>query len=543
MPTASLNLGTSVKLFKSRVTRHAVMGVLISVAALIVATMLSSSFQYGEISLESVLEAQKSNVVLWFLDAMPFVFAFWGQYVSSIMAYEAGALVMDQTDELRAQTTALEMKAMHEATHDSLTDLPNRVLFRDRLDQALRQIQRDKLKLGLLILDLDRFKEVNDTIGHHNGDRLLKQVAMRLRSVVRDSDTLARLGGDEFAVLVSSPKSKKDIKSVSEKILKALAPPFILDDLTLDVQASIGLVAAPEHGQDVDTLIQRADVAMYAAKQDRSTSYLVYSPKLDQYSPRRLTLMGELRLAVSQDELLLHYQPKVNAASGAVEGVEALLRWQHKKHGLMQPDEFIPLAEHTGLIKDVTLWVLKTGLNQLDAWHKNNLKVHMSVNISTLSLLDPDFPDVITGLLASYDIPAEYLILEITETSIMTDPERALDILLRLSRMGVGISIDDFGTGYSSLGYLKKMPACELKIDKSFVLDMLSNEQDAVIVNATVQLGHNLGLKVIAEGVETEEAASALRQTGCDLLQGYAIKRPKSADELTPWLRERIEKK
>jgi EAL domain-containing protein (putative c-di-GMP-specific phosphodiesterase class I) len=322
-----------------------------------------------------------------------------------------------------------------------------------------------------------------------------------------------------------------------------LAPPFVLDDLVLDVQASIGLVSSPEHGQDVDTLIQRADVAMYAAKQDRSTNYLVYSSKLDQYSPRRLTLMGELRLAVSHDELILHYQPKVNSVSGVVEGVEALLRWQHKKHGLIPPEEFIPMAENTGLIKDVTLSVLKTALGQLDEWHKNNLKMHISVNISTLSLLDPDFPGVITGLLASFDIPAaEYLILEITETSIIADPERAMDILLRLSRMGVRISIDDFGTGYSTLGYLKKMPACELKIDKSFVLDMLTNEQDAVIVNAIVQLGHNLGLKVIAEGVETEEVAAALQVMGCDLLQGFGVKRPASAEELTPWLQENAEK-
>lgn len=364
-----------------------------------------------------------------------------------------------------------------------------------------------------------------------------------MRSVVRDSDTLSRLGGDEFAVLVSSPKSLKDIKNVTEKVLKALAPPFVLDDLILDVQASIGLVSSPEHGQDVDTLIQRADVAMYAAKQDRSTNYLVYSSKLDQYSPRRLTLMGELRLAVSHDELILHYQPKVNSVSGVVEGVEALLRWQHKKHGLIPPEEFIPMAENTGLIKDVTLSVLKTALGQLDEWHKNDIKMHISVNISTLSLLDPDFPGVITGLLASFDIPAaEYLILEITETSSIADPERAMDILLRLSRMGVRISIDDFGTGYSSLGYLKKMPACELKIDKSFVLDMLTNEQDAVIVNAIVQLGHNLGLKVIAEGVETEEVAAALQVMGCDLLQGFGVKRPASAEELTPWLQENAEK-
>ncbi|MEW6291260.1 MAG: EAL domain-containing protein [Thermodesulfobacteriota bacterium] len=529
------SLKTNVKIMKSRVTKYAVYGVIIAFAAIAAATLLNSYLQFGEITPMGILKVQKNNVTLWILDAMPFIFAFWGQYVSSIMAYEASTMVIDQTNELRTQTAALEYQAMHDATHDHLTDLPNRVLLRDRLEQAIHVALREERKLALFILDLDRFKEVNDTLGHYSGDRLLKHVAMRLRGVVRGSDTLSRLGGDEFAILLPVIKESSDVLVVLKKIQNAFLSPFMLETLKIEVQASIGVAIFPEHGRDVDTIMQRADVAMYAAKQNQQ-GYTVYSTDLDRHSPHRLTLMGELRQAIDNDELLLHFQPKINIRTKSVIGVEALVRWQHPQHGFMPPDEFIPLAERTGLIKPLSLWVLKRSLEQAVKWHNSHLKLGIAINLSPSTLLDTELPDVITGTLASCSLAPHYITFEITEGSIIKDPERALEILTRLSKMGIRISIDDFGTGYSSLAYLKRMPASEVKIDKSFVLDMLVDENDAAIVQATIDLAHNLGMKVVAEGVENKETAERLKELGCDILQGYYFSKPLAADKFLAWI-------
>ncbi len=531
-------LKTNVRIMKSRVTKYAIYGVLIAIVSLVVATLLTSFMQHDEITLNAILESQKNNPTLWFLDAMPFIFAFWGQYVSSIMAYEASTMVIDQTSNLREQTAALEFKASHDATHDPLTDLPNRILLRDRLEQALHSAVRENKKLSLFFLDLDNFKEVNDTLGHYSGDRLLKHVALRLQGVVRQSDTLARLGGDEFAILLPVIQNKEDIHTILQKIQNAFLAPFVIEGLKLEVQASIGITVSPNHGNDVDTLMQRTDVAMYAAKQD-SKRFTIYTTELDKHSPHRLTLMGELRHAIENDELLLHFQPKIDVKNHRIIGVEALVRWQHPEHGYMPPDDFIPLAERTGLIKPLSVWVLKQALKQTVKWHDTTLKLTVAVNLSPTTLLDTDLPDTITGILALHSLPPQYLTLEITEGSIIKDPDRALEILTRLADMGMRISIDDFGTGYSSLAYLKKLPASEIKIDKSFVLDMLKNENDAVIVRSTIDLGHNLGMKVVAEGVEDKETAAKLKTLGCDVLQGYYFSKPLSSEDLVPWIAAR----
>jgi diguanylate cyclase (GGDEF)-like protein len=535
MRVASKTLSLNVQLLKARVNKYAYFGVAISILAIIIATTLSGYFELGVVDLETIIYAQKTNSVLWFLDSMPFLFSFWGQYVGTMMAYEAGALVMDQTHEFRSQTVALEHQVMHDATHDSLTDLPNRILFHDRVKQAIYSAKREKGTLAILLLDLDRFKEINDTMGHFNGDRLLKQVSLRLSGVTRESDTLARLGGDEFAILFPKIREENDIHTVAKKIQNSLLSPFVIEGLTLDVQASLGAVLFPQHGEDVDTLIQRADVAMYVAKNENK-GFVIYSPKMDQYSPHRLTLMSELRQAIEQDDLLLYYQPKINVRTDQITDVEVLIRWQHKDHGMIAPDEFISLAERTGLIKQLTRWVLKNALQQAVLWRKSGTDIGVAVNLSTKNLLDPEFPDIIAGLLASYDLQPKYLILEITETAIMADPEMALEVLTRIAKMGVRISVDDFGTGYSSLSYLKKLPVGEIKIDKSFVTDMLEKDNDAVIVHATIELAHNLGLEAVAEGVENEETLLKLKELGCDVLQGFHICKPIPAKDLTQWL-------
>lgn len=529
--SAAQSLNSTTSLLKSRASKYAVYGVMIAFICIIIATLMVAHLEDKAITLDSIMKAQKNNFALWVLDFMPFIFALWGQYVSSIIAFQAGAEIIDQTTDLRAQTAVLEEKASHEATHDSLTDLPNRILLHDRLQQALSAAQRQKDKVAILFMDLDHFKEINDTLGHFNGDIILKQVATRLQGTIRDLDSVARLGGDEFAVLLPKVNGKQDALMVGKKMQQALKPSFQVSGLNLDVNASIGVALFPEHGNDLDTLMQRAEVAMYAAKKEKA-GFLMYSRQLDQYSPKRLTLMSELRQAIEQRQLLVYFQPKIEIKTRKVVEFEALVRWPHPEHDLLPPDEFIPMAERTGLIKPLTFLVADEALKQLASWSRDGYDLKVTINVSARVLLDPEFPDTLIGLLAAYRIDPGKLMLEITETTIMVDQERALEVLRRLKKVQVRLSIDDFGTGYSSLAYLKQLPVHELKIDKSFVMDMDHNHDDAVIVKIIIELGHQLGLEVTAEGVESESILSQLKALGCDVAQGYLISKPLPADEL-----------
>lgn len=535
MAKTSHTLSSNARLLKAKASKHAIYGVVIALLAIVFGTVGVAFVQSQSITVDTLMRAQQNNPALWMLNALPFVFAFWGQYVSSMIAYEAGAMVVDQTSDLRAQTVALEAEAMRNATHDQLTGLPNRILLKDRLGQAILNAARDHSRLAVLIMDIDRFKEINEAMGPYNGDRLLKQVAIRLQSAQHEPETTARLGGDEYAVVIPKLTQPREVSQVVKRIEKALEAPFMLEGLKLDVRASIGIAFYPEHGTDPDTLLQRADVAMYAAKRNRA-GFLVYSPKYDEYSPQRLTLMGELRQAIEENQLALHFQPKVDLKTRAISEAEVLVRWHHPKYGLMFPDEFIPLAERTGLIKPLTMWVLNNSLKQCSAWKQTDLTLGVAVNLSAQVLFDLDLPDIIAGALAAHDVPPKQLILEITESAIMVDKERALQILTRLSDMGVRIAIDDFGTGYSSLAYLSKMPVDEIKIDKSFVLDMRDNNTNAVIVHATIELGHNLGMSVIGEGVENVEVMDKLHALGCDAAQGYFMTKPLPSEEFITWL-------
>ncbi len=532
----SQTFSRNVSLMRSKASRYAVVGVLIAVVAIVVATLLSDFLTHGSVSLYGMYAIQKTNSVLWILDGLPFVFAFWGQYVSSLIAYEASAMVTEQTEELRSQTVDMERKMMHDSTHDALTSLPNRSLLLDRMQQAIVIAHRNEHPLALLILDLNHFKEVNDSLGHYQGDILLQQVGLRLQNTLLPSDTIARLGGDEFAIFLSTLAHSDDVRTVLGKIKKSFIPPFVLKEhMPLNVKCSIGVALYPEHGKDADTLMQRADIAMYVAKNSQR-DYLYYSSTFDQHSSDRLTLMAELSQAISNDDLITYFQPKISCKTMEVVGIEVLVRWQHDKLGLLPPDHFIPLAERTGLMGPLTTWVLKSTFHTLHRWHRQGLTIKASVNIAVQSLLDPELPETLSGLMASVDLPKDSLMLEITETSVMKDPDLALAVLYRLRDMGIEISIDDFGTGYSSLAYLREMPVSEVKIDKSFVMQMLNREKDAVIVKATIDLAHNLGLKVVAEGVETRETARQLSKLGCDLLQGYLFSRPVPAADFEQWL-------
>ncbi|GAA4607679.1 hypothetical protein GCM10023107_82680 [Actinoplanes octamycinicus] len=426
-------------------------------------------------------------------------------------------------------------KAAHQATHDALTGLPNRMLLHDTIAAAIATESADGSHVALLLLDLDRFKEVNDTLGHHYGDQLLVQAARRMRDTVRDGEMVARLGGDEFAVLLPGVTGAADVAAFAARLQEALQAPFELDGLSLTVAGSIGAALHPEHGRTADELLQRADIAMYTAKA-RRTGFAVFDQSQDSTDPRKLTLASDLRRGIDQGQLLLHYQPKVDAQTGRVLGAEALVRWQHPEHGMIPPNDFIPLAEHTGLITPLTRFVLDSALRQCRAWLTAGHELTVAVNVSAHGLLDLDLPAEIAERLDHWQVPARLLTIEITETAIMTDPERALQVVKQLHALGVHLSIDDFGTGYSSMAYLKNLPVQELKIDRTFVSSMTTSERDAVIVRSTVELGRNLGLRVIAEGVEDIATWRQLDAAGCDALQGYYISRPVGPADFDAWL-------
>jgi diguanylate cyclase (GGDEF)-like protein len=422
-----------------------------------------------------------------------------------------------------------------QAITDALTGLPNRRLFNDRAEQTILRARRQGDRVAVMIIDLDRFKEVNDTLGHQSGDALLQEVARRLRRTLRESDTVARLGGDEFAVLLPSVEHAEAAQLVAAALAKAISEPIGVEGLSLDTEASIGIALFPDHGQDVAELLQRADVAMYTAKADHSSLEL-YAPERDSYSPERLALMGELRRAIENDELVLLCQPQVDLLSGELAGVEILIRWQHPDRGLLPPGDFIPLAELTTLIKPLTFHVLNRALEQCRRWEREGRTIPVAVNVSARNLLDPDFADAVAACLERAGVPASRLELEITETALMANPARAMEVLERLSAMGVCLSIDDFGAGYSSLNYLKRLPVDVLKIDKSFVLNMATSPADAMIVRSTIDLGRNLGLRVVAEGIEDIAVYDTLRDLGCDVGQGFYIGRPGPVGDFERWL-------
>jgi diguanylate cyclase (GGDEF)-like protein/PAS domain S-box-containing protein len=421
---------------------------------------------------------------------------------------------------LREQMQQIE----HQALHDGLTDLPNRTLFQDRAEQALLRANRAGSGFVVMLIDLDRFKEVNDTLGHHSGDLLLREIAGRLRRSLRESDTVARLGGDEFGVVAPDLPDSVAARMLADKLRAELAQPVVVGGLTIEVEASVGIAIYPEHGEDVETLIRHADVSMYVSKNTHTP--IVYAAAYDHHSLARLALVGELRRALENDELVVHYQPETDAATGEVHKVEALARWQHPERGLLEPDQFIPLAEQTGLIRALTSYVLDAALGQCAAWRKDGRDLGIAVNITGRELVDLGFPDEVRKLLGKWRLKPEQLELEITESTIMTDPPRARTVLTRLSKLGVRLAIDDFGSGHSSLAHLRQLPIDVLKIDKSFIQKMIEDAEDAAIVRSAIDLGHNLGLEVVAEGVETEEAQRRLQVLGCDTLQGYHLGRP-----------------
>jgi len=445
---------------------------------------------------------------------------------------EIGA-VAQAFNRMREGIESHEKEILRLAYEDRLTGLPNRALFNDRLAGAVNLARRTGTPLTVMLMDLDRFKHINDTLGHTIGDNVLREVATRLRAALRESDTIARLGGDEFGVLL--PTGNEDrIGEVVRKILRAIEQPIEAEGQWLDVGASIGIARFPEHGDKPDTLISRADVAMYLAKAANS-EFAFYDATHDGTQQEQLSLLGELRRAMDRQELRVYFQPKIDLRTGRTRGVEALVRWMHPMRGLVPPIEFMPFAERTGFVRTVTRFVLETALTRCGQWLAQGIRLSVSVNISVRDLQNTDLPDIVASLLASCAVPPELVCLEITESSFMENPQRALHTLGRLRALGIRLSIDDFGTGFSSLAYLRKLRVHEIKVDRTFIAAM-EDSDDMVIVRSTIELAHNLGLQVVAEGIEDEKSLARLRAMGCDEAQGFFMSRPLPEERLLEWL-------
>jgi diguanylate cyclase (GGDEF)-like protein/PAS domain S-box-containing protein len=417
------------------------------------------------------------------------------------------------------------------AFHDHLTKLPNRKMLYEIVDDM---VQNQNEPFSLILMDLDHFKAVNDTLGHETGDVLLIKLGDLINELLAVNKTMFRLGGDEFAILMPNSELALGMET-ARKVLKRIDQPIEIEDVTISIGASLGIVCFPEHGTDIRTLLRRADVAMYTAKRNGS-GITAYSKEQDEKDPYRLILMGDLRAAIDKQELFLVYQPKANLKTKEIEGVEALIRWNHPKLGLVYPNDFIPIAEHIGVINSITSWVLIEAIKQNRKWEKQGLDIEIAVNLSVRNLQDFELPIRLQALLDKHEVSPHKITLEITESFIMSDPKHAKEVLMKIHHMGIKLSIDDFGTGYSSLAYLKTLPVNTIKIDKSFITDMVSNSTDSMIVRSVIFLAHNLGLKVVAEGVENEEIWDLLVSYNCDMAQGYYIEKPLMEHDLKLWL-------
>ncbi len=530
-----LRLSTLSRVLRGRVTRTAYYGLAIAVIAIIVATLANACLQEGGATLGALWAAQLANPTLWFLDGMPFVFLLWGQYVGLVVSTEASAMVLDETETLRGDNAVLAAEARRSQRIDPLTGLVNRGHFVDSLEADIESAHLNKAQVGVIVVDLDGFSEINQHYGQASGDRVLITMAHRLGRAVPDTATLGRLDADRFGVAIVPLTSGRELERVADRIKQAIAPPCPLDGMSLQLAASAGGARYPDNAVDAHGLIDAASQAMHEVK-SRGGDFSMICSTRKVHGVVMHSLSAELRRAIQANELVLHLQPLVDVSASTVYGVEALVRWEHPRRGLIMPGDFIPRAERSGLMNDLTFWVLRRAVEHAAELRRGGRDLRVSINVSARSLLRPDFPDTLVALLEDEELPGSALTLELTEDTLMADQARTLEIVARLAGIGVHISIDDFGTGYSQLAYLKRLPVSEIKIDRSFLEDMLESDTDLSIVSATIGLAHALNLRAVGEGVESAGQLERLRELGCDLIQGYYIGRPMPIEQFRQWL-------
>lgn len=436
-----------------------------------------------------------------------------------------------------SERALVQEQLRYQLLHDNLTDLPNRTLLLEILGDFIKKAAKAKQKLGLIVLDINRFRDINDTFGYIKGDRLLSDVACRLRQAVSDPGTIARLSGDEFAIVLPIDNLETIAETLSA-LKTMLEEPFTIENHTLQIDASMGISLYPDHGNDPITLLRKADVAMFAAKRTHR-QFAFYESEHDQNTAQRLELISDLRHAVLANEFTLYYQPKAQTRTGVIQCVEALIRWQHPAHGLIFPDRFIPLAEQSGFITALTMWTVERAMRQYKDWQASGIELEIAVNLSMWDLHDPTFPAKIAAMFAQYNVPTYRIRMEVTESAAMSDPDLTISVLKRLATLGINCSLDDFGTGYSSLTYIKRLPIDELKIDRSFIQHIIDTPADEAIVSSTITLAHSLGLQVVAEGVEDANTMELLDALGCDITQGYFLSRPLPPEDFVYWLEKR----
>ena len=496
-------------------------------------TMMSASFlAYAIVQIRGFAESTP-----WQFFETPFTSLFTGYFDFLLQGILGMSMIASLLEDEREASELASAEISHLAYTDALTGLPNRPLFMDHLILALAQAARANQKVAVFFLDLDRFKDINDSLGHSTGDTLLKSVADRIRRCVREGDTIARFGGDEFTLLIPRIDNVEDAAKIAHKIHETLKIPFLIADRELFVTTSIGISVYPVDGVDPETLVRNADSAMYRAKDSGRDNYQLYAPAMNARALERLALENTLRRALENDELVLHYQPLVSAMTRQVVGFESLVRWQHPEQGLLSPAHFISTAEMSGLIVPIGTWVLQTACKQAKLWQKrSDTDLYVAVNLSARQFQQPNLVDEVAAILEQTNLKPELLELEITESNAMQNAEKTIYTLRELKALGVRIAMDDFGTGYSSLSYLKRFPIDTLKLDRSFVLDVTTDKSDAAIVSAVIAMAHSLDLHVVAEGVETEEQLDFLCKQKCDRIQGYFFSQPLPADKLMPYI-------
>jgi diguanylate cyclase (GGDEF)-like protein len=527
-------------LLKSRALRPSVYGVAIALVAVVTATLLVAAMQEGGISLASLLRAQRSNFALWILDLMPFIFALWGHYVGSVMVREAQHVVSRRASELRTREDRLQSEIARRRDHDALTGLANRQQLVTMLEESIRLAEVTEEKIGLFVLDVIGFRDINAIVGHERGDQLLKRIAAHLCNLPVPL-IAARLSGDEFAVIHPDLHGPDEIERTSSAILAIFEAPMMVDGVSLMIDVGLGLSIFPGDADHPDAMLQHAYTALHVSKA-RQKGMEQYRSEMEGYTLPSVMLKAEIRQSIAENTFLLTFQPKVNRRN-QVKEAEVLLRWRHPQKGELQPDEFIPFVEKSKMNHELLAWLLRQTIWQASVWMESGIDIALAVNLSALDLGDAELPTMIKRLLEEHSVPPERLKLEITESAVMEDQDQALTVLDAIAELGVGLSIDDFGTGFSSLSYLSRLPVHELKLDQSFVRTMLADERNALIVQAIVDLAHQLELKVVAEGIEDKHIMKAIRHTGCDMLQGYYISRPMEAGPFETWYRRWQEKR